>query len=221
MIEPAEGYGPKSGLTYWFRKELDARIPPVILLHGLYGDEKVMWILDQALPKGGFVAAPRAPFALPSSGFSWVEDFPGVERAAYQPAQDRLELFLDDLTRVHQIERGRLLYLGFSQGGALALSVMSGLNTRPAGVIVAAGFLPQGDHPGAAGMDIYWAHGTLDETIPVSRAIQDVERLEKAGARVAFCKTDVGHKLGIECLHGIRNWIKRTFVEPGNLLNQV
>jgi phospholipase/carboxylesterase len=216
MTDPtktSEARGSQSGLTYRFREPTDTRVPPVILLHGLYGDEKVMWILDQALPKGGFVAAPRAPFALQSSGYSWVESYPGLERAAYQPAQDRLCLFLDDLDRVHNIKRNDLLYMGFSQGGALALSAMTSVQTRPAGVIVAAGFLPEGDFSEAAGMEIYWAHGTLDETIPVDRASRDVDRLLEAGACVSFCKTAVGHKLGIECLRGIRNWIRTNFMD--------
>ena len=43
----------------------------MILLHGLGGNEDVMWVLETALPPGGLVAAPRGTFPSVAGGYSW------------------------------------------------------------------------------------------------------------------------------------------------------
>jgi hypothetical protein len=45
----------------------------------------------------------------------------------------------------------------------------------------------------------YLAHGTQDKLVPVDVARRSVEQLEQAGANVAYCENDVGHKLGADC----------------------
>lgn len=42
----------------------------------------------------------------------------------------------------------------------------------------------------------------------VERARGDAERLRGSGAGVAFSESDVGHKLGLECTHGLRFWLE-------------
>lgn len=49
--------------------------PLIIMLHGLGGDENVMWIFERALPKHATVIAPRAPI--------WIEpNTPYAEEAS-------------------------------------------------------------------------------------------------------------------------------------------
>ena len=81
------------------------------------------------------------------------------------------------------------------------------------GLVALAGFLPAGDAAGLAGLSIFWGHGTSDERVPIARARQDADRLRAAEARVTLCESDVGHKLGAECLRGLRAWVGETF--PG------
>ena len=41
----------------------------------------------------------------------------------------------------------------------------------------------------------------------VERARGDAERLRGSGAEIAFCESDVGHKLELECTRGLRFWL--------------
>jgi predicted esterase len=82
---------------------------------------------------------------------------------------------------------------------------------RPAGIIALAGFLPEGDLSKLAGIPIYWGHGSRDEFVPVQRAEKDVQRLSSVNNDVEFCQADVGHKLGVECARGLKEWFSRHF----------
>ena len=185
----------------------------MILLHGLGGNEDVMWVLETALPPGGLVAAPRGTFPSVAGGCSWLgadlEGWPKASDFAVAVAE------LGDLLKVLGGDRdaaaGPFVLMGFSQGAALALMAAANGAAQVAGVVALSGFLPEGtgaseEHAGLSGLPVYWGHGTRDEWVPVSRARQDVERLRAAGAAVTFCEADIGHKLGPECLRGLKGW---------------
>jgi hypothetical protein len=52
----------EAGLIYRLRRG-QPHAPLMIMLHGLSGDENVMWIFDHALPRAATVIAPRALYA--------------------------------------------------------------------------------------------------------------------------------------------------------------
>ena len=59
-----------------------------------------------------------------------------------------------------------------------------------------------------AGKPFFVAHGTQDKLVPVERARASIELLEQAGAQVTFCEAEVGHKVSLECLHGLEAFWK-------------
>ena len=178
-----------------------------MLLHGLTGDEHVMWGLEPVIPPSARVLSPRAPYPFPGGGYSWVDPAGGPAPAMQvfrEPAQG--------LARMIEAAGGQgssrpLVLMGFSQGSALALSAVAFGMIHPAAVVVMAGLLPPGELPPLHGLRVFWGHGRQDELIPVSRARGDVARLTAAGADVAYCEAEVGHKLGAECLKGVRTWL--------------
>ena len=113
----------------------------------------------------------------------------------------------------HGLDRGNLILLGFSQGAALAFAAAGDPRVRPAAVVAASGFLPTGTIQGLGGLPVYWGHGTRDDRVLITRARRDARRLRQAGADVTLCETDVGHKLGVECLRGLKIWLRQRF--PG------
>jgi predicted esterase len=42
--------------------------------------------------------------------------------------------------------------------------------------------------------------------VPVGRARASVALLEQAGAQVTYCEDEVGHKVSIPCLHGLKKF---------------
>ena len=211
MNEPLEGKVPENNMVYRIRPPKDPAAPSVIMLHGLSGDEKAMWVLESALPQGGMIIAPRATFPLGGEGYSWVAGkLVGWPRMSdFQEALQDLRILIQHLEGEWHLKKERLIWMGFSQGAALAFTAASNASLRPFAVIAAAGFLPEGNLQNLGELQIFWGHGIHDEWIPVSRARRDVERLRDIGAHVQFCEADVGHKMGLECLQGLKSWFHR------------
>lgn len=187
----------------------DGPHPVLLLLHGLTGDENVMWVFTSRLDESYLILAPRGLHAAPGGGYSWHPD----SRQGYATVDDlrpAVEALVRLLRREHfpQADFSRLRAIGFSQGAALTYTLglmQPGLLDAFAGL---SGFLPEGAEEMIArkpleGKTAFVAHGTRDETVPVELARRSVELLEESGARVTYCEEDVGHKLSAPCFRGM------------------
>lgn len=201
---------PESGLTYRWRPETDLDAPSILLFHGLTGDEDVMWILESALPKGGFIAAPRAPFQLEEDGYSWADTGQRESFSAddFEAGVQQAISWIGSMVDKHEISLASTVFVGFSQGAALSFLLAEDPELRPAALVSLAGFLPQGEIGSMEGMPVFWGHGTEDETIPIEQAEADIERLKGLGAAVRYCQAEVGHKVGVECMRGLKSWLR-------------
>jgi phospholipase/carboxylesterase len=216
VTDPRWVSAPAGGLGYRLREGVNKHVPPIVLLHGLSGDENVMWVLEGVLPAGGLVASPRGPYPLPQGGYRWKARSAGYRSSLsdFAPAIDALVRTVEDLEQRTGMDRRRLVLLGFSQGAGLAFASVALSALHPAGLVVLAGYVPEGDVRGLSGLQIYWGHGLRDDQIPIERARSDVERLRGAGVTVHFCEADVGHKLGVECARGLRTWMSGLYSFP-------
>lgn len=187
--------------TAWRRPAGDPPGPPVLLIHGLTGDERSMAVFAGAFPSGSLLLAPRAPHAYQGGGFSWTVSDGWPAWGDLAPAAEALAALIGSN------DRRPWLVAGFSQGAAAALA-LAARGGPLAGVAALAGFLPEGDLPAGAwrGLRVFWGHGTLDEHVPIERARRGVRALEQAGARVELCETEVDHRLGAACLRALRGW---------------
>ena len=210
MSEPTEGT--LDGITY--RLRAGGAEPLIVLLHGWGGDERVMWVLESALPPEAWVVSLRGLYEVPEGGYAWQ---PPPEKTSalesFQPAVERVGRFLSHLAQAHPVPREATLLVGFSQGAALAFALATAGDVRPLGVASLAGLLPRGDLSGLAGLPVFWAHGNRDDIVPVQRARADLERLRALGAQLTYCEDDVGHKVGVACMRALRRWLKERAVE--------
>jgi phospholipase/carboxylesterase len=182
------------------------------LMHGWTGDEDSMWIFASRLPKEFLLLAPRGLYTTPLGGYGWHEmadqkTWPQI--ADFQPAIEELfKLMSLWPEQGPEADFSRFRIAGFSQGGALAYSIAI---LHPQKVISVAGlasFLPDGAasflHPThLRGMPVFVSHGTKDKLVPVARARQAVQQLDRSGAEVHYCESDVGHKLSADCFRGM------------------
>ncbi|MDF1500717.1 MAG: dienelactone hydrolase family protein [Anaerolineales bacterium] len=210
--------GPAGGVPYILREGDESYPLHVLMLHGWSGDERVMWVLESVLPEQAPVASLRGRFPLNGQGFQWTDQQASIQTTMqdFSEAIDAVEETIAKLTDEHRFDPDRLVLMGFSQGAALCFALAESLETQPKAVVVLAGYYPEGTPDKIAEIPVYWGHGTRDELVPVERARRDVEKLESEAAKVHFCETDVGHKLGIECTRGLKRWLKALIGESGS-----
>ncbi|MDR3575144.1 MAG: alpha/beta fold hydrolase [Anaerolineaceae bacterium] len=187
----------------------------VLLLHGWTGDEFSMWIFTNQLPDNILLLAPRAPFKTDTTGFGWTEthhegfatasDFSMVSDALI----DRIQALISSLN----LPTLPINLIGFSQGAALSYYLAASYPDQIGKVACLAGFLPNGIEPIIengllAEKEFFIAHGTQDETVPVSYAREAAQKLQDGNARLIYCEDNTGHKLGASCFRGLNAFIK-------------
>ncbi len=186
----------------------------ILMFHGWTGDEQVMWVFANRLPKNALIVAPRGLYQTPLGGYGWHpykhKIWPWVDD--FIPAIDALEDLLIDM-QISKSGISRVSGVGFSQGAALAYAYALLRPARFYSLAGLSGFLPEGAEALArnkplAEQRIFIAHGTQDALVPVARARKSVELLEKAGAQVTYCEDEVGHKLSATCFNGLESFFR-------------
>ncbi len=118
-------------------------------------------------------------------------------------------------------ERGiapnRVLLAGFSQGGAVALSLALGRELPLAGVIALSTYLPgsSGHRAGAqaATQPVFMAHGSADPVIPVAESERSLQALQSLGFDVEWHRYPMAHQVCAEEIADLGQWMERRFAE--------
>jgi phospholipase/carboxylesterase len=200
--------------TYRFLPPQKASRRLLLLLHGWTGDENSMWVFARNFPRTAWMLAPRAPFPVPSGGYSWREH---VETAHslddLRASAAELLHFVEGWGVANQVDTDQFDVAGFSQGAAMAGMLSLLYPQRVCKLAMLAGFLPHGvEELFPASFDpekrVFVAHGTQDLMISVERARQAVSLFEQAGAKVEYCEADVAHKVSAECLRALVDYLQ-------------
>ncbi len=204
-------------LAFRLRLPEDEQAMPVVMLHGLGGDETAMWDLESALPRAGMIVAPRAPHEKEQGGYAWNPTIktwpPSVSEFAEGVAL--FEGLLDYLEIEYGLQRHKMILMGFSNGTVMSFAAsMTPMSQLPVGIIAISGLVPQGDPSPLKGIPVFWAHGTKDTFIPIDMARSDADRLRRAEVPITYCEEEVGHKLGTACLKNLRTWLQDEFPTP-------
>ena len=189
----------------------------IVMLHGLSGDENVMWIFEHALPRSATVIAPRALYASELGGYSWVRSVvrDDLDGADFHEAIDNLSRLVNEVIPLYQVDPQRVILMGFSQGAALSYALSLAQPDRLRGVIALAGFLPQHSstplRSAQSALPYYLIiHGTHDEAVPIDRARAARSVLEGYGAAVECHEHHVGHKVSAQGMQEMARWIDKT-----------
>lgn len=185
----------------------------MVLIHGRTGDENVMWVFTNRLPGNYWLIAPRGIYPTPEGGYGWLRPPAGIEAefSQYLPATEHIQSILAEWSQTSGVDVSHPDLMGFSQGAALcfAMNILHPDQVgRTAGI---SGFVPRGaeaftrDHS-LAGKEIFIAHGSQDDIVPVRYAQEAVQFFEQAGAHTTYCEAEVGHKLSIHCLQALRTF---------------
>ncbi len=187
----------------------------LILIHGWTGDENSMWVFARNFAPEFCILAPRGPLATDIGGYGWVEanfHHPSTF-AEFEPVAAKLLETLDPLLLSLGVPPAPLNLMGFSQGTAMAYTLAIQYPQRVSRIAGLSGFLPAGADaylkPGSFSQkQVFIAHGSQDETIPVQWARETAQKLKQAGAQVTYCEEGTGHKLSLTCFTALRTFFQ-------------
>lgn len=198
------------GLRFLYRSGADAAAPLVVLVHGRAGNRSVMWMFERGIPEDCHVVAFEAFLPDALGGWSWWDmSVLGSKREEILFAADRLTRGLEEFLSLYSLTPSCRIGLGFSQGSIL----MSGIALRQLfqfdGVaVLAGGVLRPIELREASGKTSFFiAHGSLDQTIPVTQARAGVAELENLGFKVQYVEEEVGHKVGVQGMRALKGWL--------------
>lgn len=230
--EEIEGAGLYHRIFVPEKREPDA--PMVVMVHGRTGDANVMWTFSRVFESHHpLTIAPQGPVKDVLGGYSWWrvsnDNQPSnIHTKIANPqevidAADRLEAFILKMKKRYDAERAPVYGVGFSQGGAL----LSGLALRSpellSGVAMLASFIPKIVFEHSEGVNdrirsgevkpppFFFAHGSLDEIVPIDRAQLSAQAVRDLGGDVQFEIDEVGHKTGANALKALAVWFNERF----------
>jgi phospholipase/carboxylesterase len=190
------------------------------MLHGLSGDENVMWLFEHALPRSATVISPRALFAA-ADGFSWTRsgDHGEIEQADFTTAIETLQQFIPEMIERYDCDPQRVIVMGFSQGAAVSYALSLAQPDLLCGAIALAGFMP--NYPIApqtaparlrsASSNVRYLiiHNSDDDIVPIALAREARSALEARGVLVEYHEyPGGGHKVSAQGMKDIAQWIR-------------
>lgn len=187
--------------------------PTIVMIHGHLGNEDVMWIFAQTLPKEWLVVAPRAIIDEGDGRYSWhprqQNEWPTL--AAFDTAVDQLLQFIDRLPTLYGADPDQIYLMGFSQGAATAFAAAIREPARFKGVASLVGFMPLAvdeaiETARLADLPVFMAVGTEDERVPLEIARESGKAVRAAGAYLEYREYETGHKLNGEGMRKLRKW---------------
>jgi phospholipase/carboxylesterase len=184
-----------------------------LLLHGRGADEHDLFSFADALDERLVVVSPRAPLPL-MGGHMWYEIGAAgrSQHAGLHESLAALAALLDEMVEQDAVDPRRLFILGFSQGAAMAGSLLLTAPERVAGAMLLSGYIPIDAgldlHPEAlGGKPVFVAHGTQDSVIPVQVGRMTRDYLQQSGAAVTFREYPTGHGIGARELEDVLAWL--------------
>ena len=190
-------------------------LPMVIVLHGRGADARDLIDLSGFVdpdPKLRFLFAnaPRRFEPTPgySIGWTWFEGW--IEEASFVDSREKLMAFVDGAETKYAPPR--IVFMGFSQGGVMALDI--GLRRGAAGIVVMSGAVYQEGLPDIPQQPpILITHGTLDDMIPIDAARATKKVLEILGLTVEYHEFPMGHYVTPESMEVVREFVAKVLAK--------
>ncbi|MCS6905346.1 MAG: hypothetical protein RML72_01890 [Bacteroidia bacterium] len=192
--------------------------PLILLLHGMGADEKDLWFIAQQLPQNYRILSLRAPYRHESGGYRWFEiQFSSQGKVmnygqAQQSCQSILR-FLNSYLKQNGLLPQSIYVIGFSQGammGFLLLHSSSQIVGHAAiGGMIFPELVQELKSSTLANKNVWIAHGTRDEIIPVQAARYARQILQNLGVNLSYHEFPVGHHITPDILHALLAWLQK------------
>lgn len=199
--------------------------PTVLALHGWGASALDLLGLAPHLAGGRFLMlCPQGPVEVPLGGpvgYGWFPLSGGaaVDAGALGRGVDLLREFLAQARRRYPIDAGKLVVLGFSQGGVMAYTLALGEPQGFSGLVALSSWLP--DRLAAQlppvprdRLATLVHHGAADPMIPVERGRESVEVLRRLGVPTTYREFQMGHEINAQSLTDLVGWLGDKVLSP-------
>lgn len=212
-----------SSVFYYLEKEpriASDKPPLLILLHGVGSNEKDLFGLAGQLPGNYRIVSARAPIELQEGSYAWFRfDMVDGVRIAHEDEAERTRLqlirFVEQMSKKYNTPFDKIYLLGFSQGAIMSYSVSLTSPKSVRGILaLSGGILPSlknvvKPNDELKDLRLFIAHGTADEVLPLSRAIDARAYVESLGIIPSYYEyRGMAHSISREELLDINTWLK-------------
>lgn len=191
----------------------------LLLLHGVGGNEDNLFNLESTFPKDMAVVSARAPYTLGPGRYAWFHvDFstgkPVIEAEEAEKSLAVLKLFINQLTERYALDKQKVYMGGFSQGAIMSFSAGLTYPEKLAGIAALSGRILQEIRPFVKltpelqKLKIFIAHGTDDQTMPLSYALEARTYMDSLGLKSAYHEYPTGHFVDQRTLADLNNWLQ-------------
>ena len=191
--------------------------PLVILLHGFGSNMSDLVGLGPAIGERDFLYAfPNAPIEFSvgpgAVGYAWAAPPDASREQSTEEAQGKLDAFFEEVVDRYEVELGRVVLGGFSQGGMMTYNWGLPNPQLFHGLAVLSGKLPDPDAlqarlPPGRDQAVFIAHGTLDTMIPVEEGRLSRRSLEAHGYAPKYHEHEMAHEITQEVVAELARWI--------------
>lgn len=205
--------------------------PTVLALHGWGASAHDLVGLAPVLNRGeALVLSPQGSVGIriPGGplGYGWYPLGEGTQGSPeeFARASEQVLAFLDAAQESYPIDPQKIVLLGFSQGGTLALDLALRDSSRFAGLAALSSWLPEEVaaqiQPDSAhqSLPVLVVHGTEDPMVPVDRARESRQRLTEIGVLLTYREHEMGHEICAEALRDIITWLDEKVLHPIQLI---
>lgn len=201
-------------------KEINAKTPLLIMLHGYGSNEEDLFSFAAELPENIFIISARAPYPLEPFGHAWYAihfdntngKWSDDEQAV--ASMEKIVAFIDEACTTYGLNSDNVTLLGFSQGTILSHAVALSYPEKVRNVIGLSGYINvdiladgylEKDH---SELKIYASHGQVDQVIPPSWAQRIPDFLNNLGIEHVYEEFPVGHGVAPQNFYSFKKWLE-------------
>lgn len=199
--------------------------PTLLALHGWGASAHDLLGLAPLLPGNMMAVCPQGQVAVPigpgQHGYGWFPLVPGQppDPRAFLRGATELRGFVEIALERYPVDRRRVVGLGFSQGGLMAIDLVLRETERFAGLIVLSSWLPEilaanlPRREAHAGFPVLVIHGTRDPLVDVARARESQKLLADFGVHLTYEEFEMAHEIRPEALRKVIGWLRDNVLE--------